>query len=384
VIDTPFFVGSPRRVRFWVRYLTGRTIFSSTEVTIDIDFNVSYEDARTIAQDQADALLEECGNELDGQAQLDSLATVEALSDCMERKVNETLAKHQEEQDFQAQLRQKMASELVPYACGDLSFNTSAEFINRTWYYEDDVKKTKRNYQMQVLHEHASSSIFQVPDFTTPEECNALRFFVEDTHIPFSAVKDRTKQGILVLSLATRLYQLTQAAMGWEDLSFQSQSDEFDVNFLEIFKDTVGVTVLRQCTQEDLDESNQNDRDNDPLACRLPGAMREKVPTRRFFVNDPSHVATVFLYCNQEENRQLGGLHFPNAAVHVNSQPNLLVVAQHQSIHKAGLDGYTDDYHFCPNYDVMTHTFHSKNFVEKTAKIERNEETDTTPMNDEL
>ena len=308
---------------------------------------------------------------------------VDALSDCMVQKVNETLAKHKEEQDFQAQLRQRMAIELVPYACGDASFNTSAEFLNRTWYFEDDTKKTKHKYQMQVLHEHVSSSIFQVPDFTTAEECDALRFFVEeDTHIPFSTVKDMTKQGRLVFSLATRFFQLAQAAMGWEDLTFQNQSDEFGVNLFDIFKDTVGVSILRQCTQEDLEELNQSDPSNGPPACRLPGAVREKVPTRRFLVKDASHVATVFLFCNQDESRQLGGLHFPNAAVHIDSQPNLLVVAQHQNIHKAGLDGYTDEYHFCPNYDVMTHTFHSKNLLEKTATTDQ--QTDTTPVKDEL
>jgi hypothetical protein len=111
--------------------------------------------------------------------------------------------------------------------------------------------------------------------------------------------------------------------------------------------------------------------------------MRVKVPTRRFFVDDPSHVATVFLFCNQDESRQLGGLHFPNAAVHINDQPNLLVVAQHQSIYKAGLDGYTDEYHFCPNHDLMTHTFH-KNFVGKTVQNDRNVEADTSPVKDEL
>jgi hypothetical protein len=121
--------------------------------------------------------LDECDNEL-GDQNVDPLQLIDALSDCMEQKVNKTLAKHEEEREFQARLRQKMANELVPYACGDLNFTTSSEVINRTWSFKDVRKKNTRKYQLQVLHEQITSSIFLVPDFVTPKECDALRFFV--------------------------------------------------------------------------------------------------------------------------------------------------------------------------------------------------------------
>jgi hypothetical protein len=194
-----------------------------------------------------------------------------------------------------------------------------------------------------------------------------------------------TKQGRLVHGLASRFYQLTQALLGWDDLDFQSQYDEFGENLFELYKATDGVSILQQCTKEDLDHLTKSGADPASSKCRLPGETRVQVPTRRFGVDDASHVATVFLFCNQDESPQLGGLHFPQAAVHINPQPNLLVVAQHQSVHKAGFDGYTDEYHFCPNYDVMTHRFHFKEYVRKTTEeTDRSKETAPTPENDEL
>lgn len=352
---------------------------SPVEVTIDSDFNVKHEDDWTKAQGQADALLEECDVELREQ-NLDALQLVDAITDCMERKVNEIAERHEEERNFQAQLRQQMATELVPYACGDVNFTSSEAVINRTWKFEGDERHEKRNFQLQVFHEQVSSAIFQVPNFTTPEECDALTFFVErDSQIPFSAISDKTKQGRIVHGLANRFYKLTQASLGWDDLEPQAQYHKFGGNFLDIFKDTAGFDVLPACTNEDLESPGHA-----PSTCRLPGAARPKVPTRRFVVDDPRQVATVFLFCNQDESLQLGGLHFPSAAVHVDRQPNLLVVAQHQSVHEAGFDGYAGEYHFCPNYDVMTHTFLFDGHVQEKNDADGNMKASTIETKDEL
>jgi len=347
------------------------------ELTMDFDFNIKHEDDRTRAQDEADGFMEECKKKLE-EKDLDPVAMIDTLADCMEQKINEALAASTEEQEFQTQLKKRMASDLAPFACGDLSFNTSTEVINRTWTFRDTTKKSDpRRFLLEVFHELASSSIIAVRNFTTPEDCDALRFFVEDDiRIPFSALNDMTKQGQLVQSLAKRFYQLIQATMGWENLAFETQSSEFGVNLLDILTDSEGLSVLPTCTKEDLDKMSENDSAQAPTTCNLPGASSVQVPTRQFLVNDDRQVATVFLFCSQDGNRQLGGLHFPNAAVHLNPQPNMLVIAQHQSIQKPMFDGYTDEYHLCPNHDVMTHTFYFKDFKKTSSDKKRNAETD--------
>lgn len=339
------------------------------ELTIDKDFNVKHEDDRTIAQAQADALLDACEAQVKEKS-LDPLQLVDAMTECMEQKVNETLAKQEEERNFQSQIRHQMANELVPYACGDVDFDTSIEVQNRSWNFQEVPGEEYRPFLMQIFHERPTSSIFQVPNFTTPEECRALKYFPspEGAHIPFSTVNDRTKQGILVHSLASKFYEMARFALGWNDLEFQSQYTNHGEELLDIHKDTTGVTVLPTCTQEELEGIIKDDpKKKMPASCRLPGATHARVTTKHFVVEKPNQVATVFLFCDQDEASKLGGINFPDAGVHINRQPNLMVMAIHRSLDVPELDEFTTNYHFCPNYDIMTHKILVKEDTARTT-----------------
>ncbi len=359
-------------------------VFLYTEITIDKEFHVKHEDDRTIALDQADDMLDICET-LAKQQSLDPLGLVDAITECMEQKVNETLAKQEEERHFQSQLRQQMASELAPYACGDLNFTTSVEVLNRSWSFEQVPGEGFRKYQMQVFHERPTSNIFQVRNFVTPAECQALKYFPspDESQIPLTTLNDKTKQGQLVHSLASRFYELARAALGWPDLEFQNQYLVDGQELFDIHKDFNGVTVLPTCTKEDLKDYKDDPKHKPPTTCRLPGSNHVKVQTKQFVVT-PNQVATVFVFCDQNELAQLGGIHFPDAAVHINREPNLLVMAVHRKLTEPELDNFTTKYHFCPNYDILTHTFFVNEDENVTSQESEKSFGDVHVRNDEL
>jgi len=328
------------------------------KITIDKNFNVIHEDDRTKALEKADAMLDTCETLARQQQSLDALQLVDAITECMEKQVNQTLSKQEEERNFQAQLRQDMAKELVPYACGDMNFSTSIEVVNRTWKFEETPGEGQQKYQMQVFHERPTSSIFRIQNFSTPEECRALQYFpsADGTYIPFTTVNDKTKQGQLVRTLANRFYELTRAALVWLDLDLDDQYLVDKQELFDIHKDTTGVTVLPTCTKDDLKDYKDDPKHKPPTTCRLPGSTHAKVPTKKFTVQ-PNQIATIFLFCNQNKSERLGGLHFPDAAVHINREPNLLVMAIHRYLDEPKMDGFTTEYHFCPNHDILTHSF---------------------------
>ena len=361
---------------------------SLTEVTIDKEFNIKFEDDRILAQEKADELLDLCDAKIRKQwGNMDPLQLVDAITDCMEVQVNETLSKQEEERSFQSSLRQQMSRELVPYACGDVNFTNTNEVVNRSWSFDENTGDGPRKFQLQVYHERPNSQIFRIQNFTRPEECKSLKYFIspDESQIPFVTVNDMTKQGRLVHTLASKFYEVARIALNWPELEFQNQFEDHGVELLDIHRDKNGMTVLPPCTKEDLEGYDASDpKSTPPQTCLMPGAARVKVPTKHFEVKKPNELATVFLFCGQGEKAPLGGIHFPDAGVHINREPNMLVMAIHRYLDDPVMDGYTTDYHFCPNYDIFTHTIHVKEDAKQaSAQTTGSETKPSSPPGDE-
>jgi len=331
------------------------------KITLFQNFTIKHEDARTIARDKASGMLETCQNNLSSErGELSPLELVDAMTECMEVQVNRTLDEQEEERVFQSKVRASMAEKLVPYACADVHYNTSQEVMNKTWHFKRNAGRGYKDYQLQIFHDRPSSRIFQIPQFATTAECEALEFFhsSDGAHIPFDTIHDHTKQGKMVQNLADKFYELARASMGWEDWEFEEQHTIHKQELLDIHRDPDGVTVLPVCTEEDLKDHNEGIDAEPPTFCRLPGANHLQVPTKKFTVDRSNEVASLFLFCgNQRKKVDLGGIHFPNAAVHINPEPNKLVMVVHRSLASPEIDGFTTQYHFCPNHDIFSHTF---------------------------
>jgi hypothetical protein len=354
---------------------------SFLEVIIEKDFNSVQKDTRTRAQEQSNELLEHCQNEVSKESNSlkSPLETIDFMSDCMRQTVDEKLAEQEVERLFQSNLRHQMATKLVPYACANVALNSSIPVINRTWHFEATPGGEYMEYQIQVLHERPTSQIFQIPNFATTAECDAIGYFVEDDNVvPFVAVNDLTKQGKLLHHLASKFYELARVSLPWLSLEF-SDMLKLGHSLFDIHVDKEGTTILPQCTGEEKKEE----------LCRFAGSDPVVAQTKHFVMED-TRLATVLLFCDKPAQGILGGVQFPDAGIHVNPKPGTLVLAIHRNLATDGSDsemddGFVQDFHLCPNHNVLTHHFNTKEETKAAPKSKQQQEkSGTSGGSDEL
>ena len=137
-------------------------------------------DRRQEAQNKADELLSKCREEIGKKSErtdMSAMEKIDAISECMEVKMEEALSIHQDEVDFQAKIRTEMADQIVPFACADTEFDSTEEIYNRTWKNEE-IEGYVKSYTTRFLHERPLSTIFVIDKFASNNECKAAESFV--------------------------------------------------------------------------------------------------------------------------------------------------------------------------------------------------------------
>jgi hypothetical protein len=294
----------------------------------------------------------------------DPLEAVDALSDCMSQKINETLSVEEDERAFQSQLRTSMAQDMTSYACGDPKFETNQEVLNRTWHYEIFPGEYKE-YLMKTYHERPTSRIMVVPEFADEKECQALKNAAKGGDvIPFILVNGKTKESKVIHLLASKMYELARVTLSWQQLDFVDQY-HMGQELFDIIEDKEGLEVPdgkcetgSSTVSIDSDGEVVETEDSDKgKSCRLPGAVPVAASTKRFEASG-SDVATIFVFC--DEPTSLGGIHFPLSGVHINPEKGMAVMAVHRFLDDRDFDGYAQEYHLCPNHHLYKHKFSIK------------------------
>jgi hypothetical protein len=346
--------------------------FSLSDIVVDEDFKVIHSDNRQRAEATAKELLDDCRAALLNNKHHTPLDTIDALTECMNQKVSDTLAKQEEERAFQSNLRTDLAEQLVPFACADITFNSTIEVVNKTLHYEE-MKGKYVEYTMQLLHERPASQIIRIPKLVTKNECKAAQHFVNEeennNQVPFSSLSEKkieSKEGLILHALASKLYEVARKVLSWDALDFKEQYALGHPLFQVYTDDQESVPAearlpICQVVDSDNDEKEgaavvkkeAEEEEPEPL-CRLPGSDPPEATTLPFRIDD-DRVATMFLFCG-EQPEMLGGIHFPYAGVHQNPEVGMVVIAIHRHVNAKESDGYVQDYHLCPNYNVFTHT----------------------------
>mmetsp|Transcript_54206 Transcript_54206/g.60608 ORF Transcript_54206/g.60608 Transcript_54206/m.60608 type:complete len:521 (-) Transcript_54206:142-1704(-) len=341
------------------------------KVTIERDFTVTIQDEHERSYSKADDMYIRCQTKINSDA-LSPLEFIDAMTTCMEDEVNQKLMKVQEERSFHKKVHRSMASDLVPFTCGDVNQTQSREVQNSTWSYSGDGV----SYKIKKLHELPTSSIFIVEDFITADYCDALKVYRNDDddtdnkHVPMSAAFEGTKQGDMLMGLLNKIYELIMDRMKWDDLNVDG-----DILF-KYMKDEIGIdTPTHLCDgTEEVAKAIIAIETGQPKPCQIPGGVPVKVSTKHIHMVDVEkkddskedeidgqqkrELADVFLFCDEPEQKILGGLHFPFARIHITPKPGKLVVAVNRNtgVETNELDGYVNEYHLCPNHEVYVHT----------------------------
>lgn len=364
--------------------------------TIDRDFSVTVTDDKERAYSKVDDMFARCKEKVAVYADassrtnnnIDPLKTIELITNCMEEEINGKVNFDRQERSFHSKLHRDMATDLIPFMCGDVNKTDSIEIVNTTWI------SAATRYTVKTLHELPTSEIFVVDDFVTKETCDALKIYRQTASgsavgVPIGAIKEGTKQAKLLETLYFNIYALIGDRYGdWGELDF------FGETLFEYIKDPVGVeTPLKLCDgPEEVAEAFADIEAGKPkLQCQIPGGDPVMVPTKRIVVEENGigiedvdvdvdveggelpqkrrQLSQLFLFCDEPENK-LGGLHFPFSRVHVTPEVGKLVVAvhRHATDESNELDGYVNEYHLCPNHEVYVHTVTDLFPAEKKAE----------------
>jgi hypothetical protein len=323
-------------------------------ITADEQFQVTHTDLKSRAHETAQELVRVCKAQLLASDLVGPKEKIAAFSSCMESQVNTTLEEQQQERQFQSQLRATMASQLVPYACNDFQFNTTQEVLNRTWHYEE-MEGHVKNYVMQVVHERPSSMIFYIQKFMSTKECLASVHSIDTATntVPWSALDAFGTDSIILHNLSTKVYELARTALRMPKLQLSRGKTMQGSSLFQVHQDDNHNT--QEVSAAECDATTNND--GEPGVCQATTTSNSSpllLPTKPFKVDDPQQLGTAFLFCNVPP--QGGAIHFPSAGIHINPEPGMLILSIHRQVEHE-LDGFCQEYHMCPHYDVLTHSF---------------------------
>jgi len=364
------------------------------KVVLNPDFSITYFDDRSKAYSKADDMFTRCQERATAATIVDPLASIELITECMQEQVQKEEELGREEASFHSAVHRSVAADLISFECGDVNKTDSIEITNSTFFYDDANSGRDSRHTVRNLHRLPTSEIFAVDNFVTDRTCDALKSLRQEmppgaaantdaagtvVGIPTKRVtedKDSTKDAALVHALYTKIYDLLDDRFDhWDELGDLAGETIFDY-----VRDTEGVErpALLCVGAEEVSEAFAAIEAGIPQRCHIPGGEPVRVPTKKFVVDAKGHksngngngngdqhlyqVAQIFVFCD-EPDQQLGGVHFPYAGVHATPKAGKLVVAVHRHATRSGigsdnhgLDGYVDEYHFCPNHELYTHT----------------------------
>mmetsp|Transcript_26124 Transcript_26124/g.71648 ORF Transcript_26124/g.71648 Transcript_26124/m.71648 type:complete len:491 (-) Transcript_26124:353-1825(-) len=347
---------------------------------INRDFTVTLEDERSKAFSKADDMFSRCQEQVQAE-NVDPIQSIELITKCMQSEVDTEFDTDRKERSFQTKIQRDIALDLVSFECGDVNKTESLEIINTTWTYkssngddddDDNDNDIPQNHVVRLLHQYQTSQIISVENFVSKETCGAMKALREKTPegtvgIMTEATNEDNDDAVLVDALFYKLYDLLdQHFSHWGETKFLGET------LFEYFKDSDGVSLphMKCIGAEEVAEAFGAIEAGTPQQCQIPGGDAIRVPTTRVVLDDgdPEYphrrpVAKAFVFCDEPEQK-LGGIHFPFAAVHVTPKAGKLVVAVHRHANDQSpspspspeLDDFVNEYHFCPNHDVFTHT----------------------------
>lgn len=324
------------------------------KVIINRDFSLTMIDDRTKAFNKVDDMFSKCQELASDKNIVDPMKSVDFITTCMAGEMERRVDENKEERSFHNEIHREMASDLIPFACGDVNRTDSNDVVNTTWHFNGNDNERSTRYTVRTLHQLPTSEIFVIDNFVSKDTCDSLKAHRQKTknggiRIPSDVAKDATK-GTMVRDLFLKMYDLMMTRFEtWGELDF------FSDTLFEYHKDAVGFTTPSHLCigPKAVTEAFASIDNGESPKCQIPGGDPVIVDTKKFVVEGDNELANMFLFCDEPKD-QLGGIHFPYAGVHITPKMGKLVVAVHRHPSE-NLDSYVNEHHFCPNHDLYTH-----------------------------
>ena len=132
---------------------------------------IEFTDDQIRARIEARTLVEDCKKQADAKNETaNDTAVVDGLIGCVELAIAATIAKANEELNFQNRIRKRIAAKMENYTCANSKENTSAPVDTDYWLSEKD----NAYYAVQIMLNRPASRIHVIENFITQEECDAM------------------------------------------------------------------------------------------------------------------------------------------------------------------------------------------------------------------
>lgn len=285
-------------------------------------------DSRTIANESAAKLLDECKSTAKSKLSKDpsskvAAAILEELTECVQKGIANEIERANEEVSFQAEIRKKIADSWENYTCADDMVNATEPKRETSW----------RGRPVSVFIDRPASKIHTIQNFLTAEECEAVEEMAkprlhhatvadgsggshrsENRKAMQAGIKvkwDKEAEGDLIAGLSRRVYDYVNHVLPF-DIKHNGQEDLMSIQYFGRGPDDEAPDRYTPHCDGDcngLDFKPGNRMATIVMYCKMP-----KVGGATNFRNSGVHVkpkqysATFFSYINPETMKMDDGL----------------------------------------------------------------------------
>ena len=310
---------------FASKFLCALKIWSTLPVvfTLTEDFRVEKSNSRTQAEEKAKVALQECRNFeklMSDESNASPMEQLDQLAACMKENIQISIARQQEELEFQAATRRRMGSKLKEYACSDPLFPTTIPLAVQAWNPNNPrLRMDEDNHTVSVLLQTETTMIATIENLIRPEDCDFVRqkaVAVDgDPHliVPWDARRDPG-----ALNLLARVYAYVDPAVKMMNLyaRLPLQGD----SIFNLYEDS----------------------------SELPHPPHLH-PNGEWPVDGPVF-GRLLMFCEVPEEGRGGAIHFPETGIHVHPKlgEGLLVTYSKPKANQGFLETLTNEHVDCP------------------------------------
>ena len=245
------------------------------------------------------------------------------LSSCMEKELQKTLNRTNEEIEFQATLRKDMGKNLVQYTCDDPKAPTTESYRNESWVFLNPSTKQQEEHEVQILFETDLTAVKYIPGMFTAKQCKALLDATEANGQNSRILPASAKKSLPIVEILMKIQNLYKSFLGLKVT--------FSTDPLLVLESHEAEPQLAdgECAVCDENDGSGKDCAQRPDNAAKPGVHRKTLEADEDDGDNPV-TTTLLLVCSAGQG---SAFHFPLTGTHVAAkQPGDAVLVMHKDV----------------------------------------------------